>query len=234
MKLFQLTANRIMVNSYLLVSDNGEAVLIDPGCDSPREESELLRLLQTETSLLKYILLTHAHIDHIAGCAFVKGHYPESPHCAHQDALHDYSRANSYSAIFGFNEREYPPIDRFLQEGETLCFGTDRLKVIHTPGHAQGSVCYYHLPENWNCPETQSNSENSNNSAPSLFSGDTLFCQSVGRCDLPGGDAAKLGQSLQKIAGLPAETRIYPGHGETTDLYFEINNNPYLYQIRHN
>lgn len=213
MKLFHLTANRILVNSYLLVSNNGDAVLIDPGCDTANEETQLLRMLQKESSRLCYILLTHSHIDHIAGCGFVKKNYPNTPICAHRDAEHDYHRANAYSAIFGFDEREYPPIDRFLQDGEIISFGSDKLEVIHTPGHAEGAVCYFH-------PEL-----------PALFSGDTLFCQSVGRCDLPGGDSSKLMKSLERIAKLPMETRLYPGHGEQSDLYFEMNNNPYLYNI---
>ena len=213
MNVHAIAVNRILVNTYLLVSDNGEAVLIDPGCDSDREAGMLLRLIASSASRLNCVLLTHAHVDHVAGCDVVKAHYPEAPICAHRDAAADYRRANAYGACMGFGEKVYPPIDRFLEEGELISFGSDRLRVMATPGHAQGSVCYFHA-------ET-----------PALFSGDTLFCQSVGRCDLPGGDSRLLTQSLRKIAQLPEQTRIYPGHGETTDLYFELHNNPYLYAI---
>ena len=213
MKLFQLTANRIWENCYILVSDNGEGVLIDPGCEAEHEEAELLRLLHLKTSHLSHILLTHAHVDHICGCSFIKKHYPEATLCAHADALGDYSRANAYGPVMGFSEKNYPSIDQKLSDGDEIHFGSDILKVIHTPGHAEGCVCYFQA------------------GIPALFSGDTLFCQSVGRCDLPGGNSGQLTQSLRKIATLPAETRIYPGHGEATDLYFELQNNPYLYNI---
>ena len=211
MKITRFVFNRISVNTYLLVSDGGEAVVIDPGCSNHEEEERLRLQLEKQAARLEFILLTHAHADHIQGCEWLHRHCPESILAAHPDCMKDYGRANMYSTIFGFPERNYPPVTHFLQDREEIRFGSDSLRVLHTPGHAAGSVCFLHEAEK------------------TLFSGDTLFCQSVGRTDLPGGDQRLLLNSIRTVlAPLPPETRVLCGHGEATCIGDERMYNPYF------
>lgn len=210
MKIKTAVFNHFYVNTYLLVPDNGESVIIDPACQSSEEEKQLLDMIRNEQAKPIHMLLTHGHIDHIQGCGFLKKQFPDILLHAHPDCLKDYRRANSYAEIMGFPQNTYPAPDRFLQTDQPVVFGNDTLEILHTPGHAKGSVCLLHRESH------------------TLFSGDTLFCQSVGRTDLPGGSPDDLVQSLKQLALLPAETKILPGHGEPTDLYFETMNNPYF------
>lgn len=211
MQIFNYTFNRICVNTYLLLAADGTAALIDPGCSNPEEEGQLQQAVTEKKAKVKYILLTHAHADHIQGCEWAKKFFPQAVFAAHADCSDDYRRANVYGSIFGFNEHCYPPFDRLLQHGDTLTFGTETLHVLHTPGHARGSVCYHHAENGI------------------LFSGDTLFCRSIGRTDLPGGSQQDLLQSIQNILKtLPDETTVYCGHGESTTIGEEKQYNPYF------
>ena len=211
MQIFTYTFNRICVNTYLLLAADGTAVLIDPGCSTPEEEMQLQRAVTEKGARVAHILLTHAHADHIQGCEWAKKFFPEAVLAAHADCSEDYRRANAYGSFFGFSEHRYPPFDRRLQHGDVISFGEEKLKVLHTPGHARGSVCY-HQEE-----------------SGVLFSGDTLFCQSVGRTDLPGGSQQDLLQSIQNILKtLPDETTVCCGHGESTTIGEEKRYNPYF------
>jgi glyoxylase-like metal-dependent hydrolase (beta-lactamase superfamily II) len=211
MKISHFIFNRISVNTYLVSAPEGEAVIIDPGCCDAAEERTLLQAVEKEGCRISHLLLTHAHADHIQGCEWVKKTFPEAVLAAHPDCAIDYERANAYGGIFGFPERCYPPIDRFLSHGDEIRFGSISLQVLHTPGHAKGCVCYYAASEK------------------ALFSGDTLFQGSVGRTDLPGGSQQELRQSLRNIlATLPPETRVFCGHGGETTIGEERTYNPYF------
>ena len=203
--------NRIFVNSYLLAGEEGEAALIDPGCSDAAEERQLWQAVNEGGLRIRHLLLTHAHADHIQGCEWAKRNFPEAVLAAHPDCAGDYRRANAYCSLFGFPERQYPPIEHPLAHGEEIRFGGITLQVLHTPGHAQGCVCYYAEKEGL------------------LFSGDTLFQGSVGRTDLPGGSQRELLQSLRNVlAPLPPETRVLCGHGAETTLAEERRYNPYF------
>ncbi len=211
MEIIRQTFNHICVNTYLLVAADGETAVIDPGCCGEEEEHRLGQLLAQRGCRVKHILLTHAHADHIQGCEWLKASFPESRLSAHPGCADDYRMANMYSGIFGFPEHEYPPIGHFLEAGERIVFGTEALKVLHTPGHARGSVCYYHETDGV------------------LFSGDTLFSGSVGRTDLPGGSQQELYRSLREvISPLPDATRVLCGHGGDTTIGDERRYNPYF------
>ena len=203
--------NRIFVNTYLVAGDNGEAAIIDPGCSDASEERQLRQAVEEGGLKIRYLLLTHAHADHIQGCEWAKRNFPEAVLAAHPDCDKDYGRANAYSSLFGFPERNYPPIERLLSHGEEIRFGGITLQVLHTPGHAQGCVCYHAVAEHL------------------LFSGDTLFEGSVGRTDLPGGSQRELLNSLRTVlAPLPPETRVLCGHGMETTIGAEKQYNPYF------
>lgn len=203
--------NRIFVNTYLVAGDNGEAAVIDPGCSREDEERRLLGAIAEGGLRVRHILLTHAHADHIQGCETLKKAFPDAVLSAHPDCAKDYDRANAYGSIFGFPERNYPPFDNQLEPGGEIRFGSDSLRVLHTPGHAQGCVCYHAVAEHL------------------LFSGDTLFEGSVGRTDLPGGSQRELLNSLRTVlAPLPPETRVLCGHGMETTIGAEKQYNPYF------
>ena len=119
------------------------------------------------------------------------------------------SRVNEYMPMMGMPEMTVPKIDVFVEDGDIITLGNTEIKVIHTPGHTQGGVCYY--------------------VGNVLFSGDTIFRESVGRCDLPGGNFDQIVNSIEnKIFKLPGETAIYPGHGKPTTVAWEKVHNSYM------
>ena len=162
---------------------------------------------------LKYILLTHGHFDHIAGIKPINAPMPNAENrpyvLMHKSDMDWVNRVNEYMPMMGMPEITVPKIDRFIEDGEIIKLGNLEISVIHTPGHTQGGVCYY--VEN------------------NLFSGDTIFKESVGRCDLPGGDFDKIVESIKtKIFTLPDDTLIYPGHGKPTSVGWEKEHNFFM------
>ena len=151
---------------------------------------------------LKYILLTHGHFDHIAGIR-PNINIPVYMHKADMDWVNN---VNTYMPMMGMNEITIPKIDKFINDGDVIKLGEKEIKVIHTPGHTQGGVCYY--------------------TDGKLFTGDTIFRESVGRCDLPGGNFEQIINSIkEKIYMFPDTTEIYPGHGKPTTVGWEREHN---------
>lgn len=189
-------------NCYLVYSKQGrEAVVIDPGAEAKKIIEQINRLdLQP-----KYILNTHGHIDHIGACGRLKAEY-DVPIMLHKKDLKLYENPG-----FGlkFVLKKQPRPTHFLEEGDLISFGDTELKVIETPGHTAGGVCFY--------------------TAGKLFSGDSLFQGSIGRTDLAGGSLAVLLESIKtKLLCLPPDTTVYPGHGPLTTLASEASFNPFL------
>ena len=188
-------------NNYLLIDEESkEAALID--CSSV--DPEIKKALNNKEAKLKYILLTHGHFDHVAGIRPT-----EAKIVMNEEDLHILNQTNMYLPAFGIPEITIPKIDIFVKNGDILNIGKTEIKVIHTPGHTQGGVCY--LVENM------------------LFSGDTIFRESVGRCDLEGGDFVQIVDSIKSnIFTLPNDTIIYPGHGKSTDVAWEKEHNQFM------
>lgn len=188
------TAGPIDANNYLL-TDNDEAVLID--CSEAKPEV----LSALEGKKLKFILLTHGHFDHVLGVNEMREKTGAKVLINKEDVV----RMNESADImrtFGVQGVETPKADDFLNDGDTLKFGNTEIKVIATPGHTQGCVCYLIDGK--------------------LFSGDTLFKESVGRCDLPGGNFQKLSDSVKnRLFTLDDNTIVYPGHGPETTIGHE-------------
>ncbi len=190
-------------NNYLLIDeDSREAALID--CSFYTVFDEIKEVLEKYSATLRYILLTHGHFDHIAG---IKDGIAEV--VMHKNDLKILSQANSYLPMFGISEIKIPKIDKYIDEGDIIRLGNQVIQVLHTPGHTQGGVCYFVDGK--------------------LFSGDTIFREAVGRCDMEGGDFDQLVENIKtKIFTLPSETVIYPGHGDDTTVGWEKLHNKFL------
>lgn len=191
-------------NCYLLWH-NGECFAVDPADDGP-----ILALLEKEGLKLTHILLTHGHFDHVMGVAALCEKTGATVCIQEEDADMLLNPEGSLAGLMGVR---VPPVraDRLVQDGDVLsCAGFD-VRVLHTPGHSPGCVCYVIEAERI------------------LFSGDTLFRLSVGRSDFPGSDEAALRHSIaEKLFALEGEYTVYPGHMRSTTLDFERARNPFI------
>lgn len=197
--------------TYLLYDDTKEAVLIDCGCSNTKEQERISDYIKRKGLKLINLLNTHLHIDHIAGNAFIKKEFNLDP-MAHKGDIPIYEQAPHQAKLFGFPLDEIPPtINTFLDEGDLIIFGSQKLEILHVPGHSPGSICFF------------------NREQGILIAGDVLFQNSIGRTDLWEGDMNTLIKGIKtKILTLDNEVIIAPGHGNTTTVGEEKQNNPYL------
>jgi hydroxyacylglutathione hydrolase len=185
---------------------SGEAIVVDPGDNIPR----IVAILERHKLTVKQILITHAHIDHIAGAARLK-QLTGAPILYNPRDLPLVKMMDMQAGWLGMPTPEVLPPDDTLEDGRVIAIAGLAGNILHTPGHTQGSVCL-HLP-------TQN----------LLLAGDTLFAGSVGRTDLPGGDGPMLLRSIHnKLLPLPDETVVIPGHGPKTTIGEERESNPFL------
>jgi hydroxyacylglutathione hydrolase len=181
-----------------------EAVVVDPGDDA----DEILRRVKGYKVLA--LLHTHCHFDHMTATREVAEATGAEILIHKSDkALYDALAAQYVLFRMGRKPDDPLPVKRFLKEGDKIEFGKHALKVLHTPGHTEGSCCF-HLDG-------------------MLFSGDTLFCRSIGRTDLPGGNAEQVAESIRtKLYTLDPETVVFPGHGSETKIEEERAENPFV------
>ena len=183
-----------------------EAMVVDPGDDIPI----ILAALARHNLTLKQIVITHAHIDHIAGAQSLKS-ITGDPILYNQLDLPLVALMDQQASWLGIPTPKVLPPDDNLADNQTLHIATIPATILHTPGHSPGSISL-HLP-------TQH----------IVLSGDTLFAQSIGRTDFPGGDLPTLLHSVQdRLLTLPDTTRVYPGHGPATTIGAEREDNPFL------
>lgn len=194
----------LATNCYLLWDQQGNALLIDPGDNA----SALLQSLKAEGLTLRAILLTHVHFDHMLAIPELQKATGAPLWVPHADAAAINDPTVSLSSWMQGPPPVFPTPERTFEEGDVLSVGDLSLTVLHTPGHTLGSSCF--LAEDL------------------LFSGDTLFAESVGRTDFPGGNFQVLMQSLQRLLALPPETTVLPGHEEPTTIGHEQQYNPYI------
>lgn len=188
-----------------------QAIYIDPG----DEVEQLLAFIASEQLQVAYILLTHAHVDHVSGVAEAKRALGV-PIFLHKDDQSLYKNAVSHGMLFGLTVEEPPPVDRYYEGEGPITFGDYEVRVVHTPGHCPGGVCL-------------AISKKDEAGPPHLFVGDTLFAGSIGRTDLPGGDYDTLLTAItNKLFAFPDESIVYSGHGPETTIGREKATNPFV------
>jgi hydroxyacylglutathione hydrolase len=193
-------------NVYLVFDTNSnEGALIDPAMDT----EYLVVHIETSQIRLTHIIDTHGHFDHTFNNKYFKERFPKAELLIHKADVHMLKAQTEMATMFGFSASESPQPDRYLVDGDEIHLGDEKLLIIETPGHTQGSISLYH--EGF------------------AIVGDTLFKGSVGRTDLPGGDHGKLLKSIRdKLYVLPDDTVVYSGHGLTTTIGTEKKSNPFI------
>lgn len=207
------TFNPVQENTYVVYNEKGHCCIIDPGCYFASEERLLTDFIGQNQLKPIYLLNTHCHLDHIFGNKFIYKTYGltlwlnklEKP-------VLEYGPASGQLWQMPFDN--YDAELNFLDEGDTIRLDDDQLEVLFTPGHSPGHVSFYSRENKF------------------VISGDVLFEGSVGRTDLPGGDFNILQESIRtKLYTLPAETIVYPGHGDTTTIGDEMKTNPFVKMV---
>jgi len=209
-KIQKFVFNTFQVNSYILSDGSGECVIVDAACYEDSEKEEISDYIVKNKLRLVRNLNTHCHIDHILGNGFIAeayGIYPEY----HEASVPFLASAREIAASFGYSLDGIPAPARLFSDGDKIAFGTSVLEVLYTPGHADGSVCFYNREQGF------------------LITGDVLFRDTIGRTDLPSGNFDLLMKSIrEKIFTLPGDTVICPGHGPETTIGYEKLNNPFI------
>ncbi len=207
----KLTFNPFQENTYI-VHDGTSCVIIDPGCFNRTEEETLVQFIEANELTPAAVLLTHGHLDHIAGLDFVNRTYGVDVYLQETDLFTfrgSHIAANLYG-LRGFIQPEEP--NKLLKGDEILIFGDMEFQVLFTPGHSMGHVVYYNKQDGY------------------VINGDVLMRGSHGRTDLPGGDYPTLKRSItETMFSLPDETVVYSGHGPETSISIEKQINPILH-----
>ncbi|MFY9379820.1 MAG: MBL fold metallo-hydrolase [Acutalibacteraceae bacterium] len=207
MKITKIELEPFSTNCYILIDDNTKkAAIIDPAICS----QELLNHIKSsDISEIEYILLTHGHFDHILGVADLKGIYKNAKVAIHSldaDSLSNPKKSLAKSIVGDLQK----PVnaDIILNDNDKINLGDLSIEVLHTPGHTPGSVCFL-------CGDT-------------MFSGDTLFCKTVGRTDFEGGSMDDMLKSVNRLGNLKGDYNVFPGHSEKTTLDEERKHNRYM------
>ena len=205
MKIDTMVTGAFDVNCYILHGTDHRAIVVDPGADA----SAIIAALHQHGLSVAAFLLTHGHADHLGALAEVAAVFPAPIHITATDGAWAFSPLNQILPFYG------PPAKPsgewvWIEDNQTVDAAGLTCKVIASPGHSPGGVCFYFEKDEV------------------LISGDTLFKGSVGRSDLKGGDPRVLSQSLARLATLPGSTRVYPGHGASTTMAEEKTSNFFL------
>lgn len=202
--------NAFQENTYVLFNETKEAIIIDPGCYTRIEQKMLTDFITDHQLTPKLLLNTHCHLDHVFGNNFISTTY-QLPAYIHPNEQIVLDRLSEASAKWGVATDPYTGPVQYVQQDEIITLGEDHFKVLLTPGHSPGSVCFYHQKQDF------------------LIGGDLIFMDGVGRTDLPGSNPLDLVKSIQEqIFPLPDSMTIYSGHGPATTWGREKLHNPYI------
>ena len=198
-------------NTVVLYDSTSEAVIIDCGCFSKEDCAKLKAFIEEKELTPMALLDTHLHIDHIFGNNFIKDTYGLSAQASEDDNFLVVN-AVQYAAMLGITGiTPPPPVGKFLENGDVIRFGESELKVIAVAGHSPGGLCFYSEKDKL------------------LIAGDVLFAGSIGRSDLPGGDARRLISDIRtKLFVLPDDVKVISGHGPATTIGQEKHHNPFF------
>lgn len=209
-KIQKFEFNTFMVNTYLLYDETNECLIIDAGCAEESEKKQLSDFIEKNKLKLTRSINTHCHIDHVLGHDFIASHFGIFPEY-HEAGILFFVPIRDIAASYGYRIDHIPAAKGYLYDGDLIKFGTSELKVLYTPGHADGSVCFYQQDQRF------------------VITGDVLFRESIGRTDLPTGNYDTLMKSInEKLFTLPDDVVVYPGHGPETTIGHEKLNNPFI------
>jgi hydroxyacylglutathione hydrolase len=211
MKVQMFTVGALFTNCYVTNCEKTkEAIVVDPGFDDHSEAERIFKYIDANALKPRYIVDTHGHPDHVCGNGIVKEKF-QTPILIHESDAHMLGESSEDSCqLFGLKNYS-PEADAILQDGHVIKFGNATLRVIATPGHSRGGISLLGDHE--------------------VFTGDTLFSGSIGRTDFPEGSESDMRRSLKKLALLPDNFVVYPGHGPTTAMGEEKRNNPFLQSL---
>ncbi len=202
----QYVVGPVMTNCYFAVNeDTDEMLVIDPGDAG----EQLIGKIKEENLTPKAVLLTHGHFDHASAAKTVAEAFGIRIYAEEHEKETLENASVNLSGMSG--KKEVYEADCYVKDGDILNLAGFEIQVLYTPGHTKGGCCYYIEKEQ------------------AVFSGDTLFCESVGRTDFPGGSATVLLRSIEeKLMPMPGQTKVYPGHNDTTTIGWERQYNPFL------
>lgn len=211
MKIETFAVNPFKMNCYVYFDEvNKQGVLIDPGVFTHHEKHQIENYIKSQNVRIELILNTHGHIDHIMGNSWAKETY-NVPLLMHEADLPLIDKAVDQAKLYGVDFPKPPKPDKFISEGEVISAGNGKLKVLHTPGHSPGSVCFV------------------DEESKIIIGGDVLFKGSIGRTDLWQGDMDTLLNSIHdKLLVYPNDFAIYPGHYDETTIGDEKKYNPFI------
>ncbi|MFA6199344.1 MAG: MBL fold metallo-hydrolase [Bacteroidales bacterium] len=205
------TFNHFEVNCSVIFDQTKECVLVDVCCQRDRERQKLLDFITENELKVKHILLTHAHIDHVCGAGWATKEF-NLPLEMHKDGNKLMRIIDAQAEMMGFNIEGLNDISiKYISKEDIIKYGNSELIIFETPGHCAGSLCFYNKKENF------------------VITGDVLFANSIGRTDLPTGNFDDLMKSIKEnLFTLPNNTNCICGHGPTTTIGYEKENNPFI------
>ena len=206
------TCNMLSEDCYVVSDESRECVVIDCGAYYPEEGQAIVGYIRQQQLTPRHLLCTHGHFDHCMGNGYIFRAFGLKPRAHQDDSFLMEKMEQQTSDILGIPiHLDVPPVGSYLTDSDTITFGSHTWQILHTPGHTPGGIVFYDADEHI------------------AFSGDTLFRMSIGRTDFERGSYADMMTSLHMLATqLPADTKIYAGHGPETTMADEIRYNPYL------